>query len=422
MKKKVGLLLLAVVMIVAIAGFSEVITLTLWTAPNPNQNLFWKTLLVQWSKTHPNIKIKWSQIPAAGSSEEAILTAIASNRQPDICTNIFSGFAAELISSKAIVPLDSFAGFESLVKTRDMSNVIKKWEYNGHYYVFPIYVNPMLIWWRKDILAKYGFNEPPRTYSQIYALAKKVVIPHKRYAYQVVTGVNWWSRWFDFITDYYAASAGKPYIYPEKQVSVFNNKYGKEVANFIYTMFKNHYTAVDLGNLPFYNGAVVGMIMGPWSIPYAQNQFPNIFKNDVVVTPPPVPDNYPKNKPIYTFADTKGMIIFKTSKHKEAAWEFMKWVYSNPEHDVLWIKLTQMPPAREDLLTNKLFAPYLKDPVFAAYAKYVPYAVPTALSAKTVSIQQAMTNKLIEPLMYLKTTPQKALNDAVTAVNNVLFQ
>lgn len=421
MKKSV-FLTIALAFLFGAFAFSQTITLTLWTAPNPNQNIFWQTILPQWAKTHPGIKIKWSQIPAAGSSEEAILTAIASNRQPDICTNIFSGFAAELISSNQLVPLDSFSGFDALVKTRDMEKIIKPWEDNGHSYVFPIYINPMLVWWRKDILAKYGFSNPPRTYSDVYALAKKVVIPHRRYAYQAVTGVTWSDRWFDFIMDYYAASQGKPYVYPEKQVAVFGNEYGREVSNFIYTLFKDKYTAVDLGSLPFYTGSVVGLVKGPWEIPYAKNQFPDIYKNDVAVTPPPVPDNYPADKPVYTFADTKGMVIFQSSKHKEAAWEFMKWVYSDPEHDALWIKLTGMPPARGDLATNKIFQPYMTDPVFAAYAKYVPYAIPPALTSKTVDIQQAMTNDLIEPLMYLKTTPEKALEKAVADVNNVLFQ
>ncbi|HID16160.1 MAG TPA: extracellular solute-binding protein, partial [Candidatus Atribacteria bacterium] len=53
-------------------------TIKLWTAPNPNQNLFWKTIIPEWEKTHPDIKIEWSQIPASGSSEEAILNAVAS--------------------------------------------------------------------------------------------------------------------------------------------------------------------------------------------------------------------------------------------------------------------------------------------------------------------------------------------------------
>ncbi len=422
MKKKAGLLFLAVVMIIAIVGFSETITLTLWTAPNPNQNLFWKTLLPQWAKTHPNIKIKQSQIPAARSSEEAILTAIASNRQPDICTNIFSGFAAELVSAGQLVPLDSFSGFKALIKTRDMQDVIKSWKLKGHYYVMPIYDNPILVWWRKSMLEKAGFTKPPRTYSELYALSKKITIPHKRYAFKVFGGQSWWDRWWDFMTLYYAASEGKPYIDVKRNKAVFDNEYGKDVASFVYTMFKKHYTTVAFGQHPFFKGAVAGAIKGPWSIPSAKSQFPKVLK-DVIIAPPLVPDNYPTDKPVYTFADAKGMIIFKSCKHKDAAWEFMKWVFSNPEHDLLWLKLTQEPPTREDLLTNPLFANYLKThPLLAQYAKYVKYTVPPALSPKTIDIQQSLTNNFMEPLMYLTVTPQEAVKNAVKAIDSLLSQ
>jgi len=420
---KVRILFLLMVLLISIVAMSQILTLTLWTAPNPYQDMFWRQIVSEWNKTHPDIQIKWSEIPAAGSSEESILTAIASGRQPDICDNIFTGFGEELVDSNVLVPLDSFPGFQSLISLRHMKTIIKHWDFDGHYYVFPEYVNPMLIWWRKSILQKYGFDQPPRTYTDLYELAQKVDIPHRRYALLFYTGPVWSDRWFDFIMYYYAASGGQPYVNTQAQVALFDNEYGKEVANFIYTLFKNGYSSVDLASPPFESGAVVGCTEGPWNIPYEQTQFPDIYK-DVVVSPPLVPDNYPKDKPIYTFADSKGMVIFKSTKAKEdAAWEFMKWVYSNPNNDVLWIKLTGMPPARSDLLTNPIFAPYMKDnPIFAAYAKYVPYAVPPSLSSKTVDIQQAMTTYLVEPLIYLKSTPDQALQQCVSQIDNILFQ
>ncbi len=408
-----GLLILSLTTI----GFAAT-TIKLWTAPNPNQNLFWKTLIPEWEKTHPDIKIEWSQIPASGSSEEAILNAIASGKQPDLCTNIFGGFAAELIESKVVVPFDSFKGFSDVLKARKMENVIKGWNVGGHSYVLPIYVNPMMYWWRKDLLKEAGFNNPPTTYDEIYELAKKVTIPHKRYAFKVVAGVKWWDRWFDFITLYYAASQGKPYLDPVAKKALFDNGYGKAVANFIYTMFKNKWTVVDFGKDPLANGKVLGMIKGPWSIPYFKKHYPDVYKN-IVLTPPPVPEVH-KGQSVYTFADTKGMVMFKTTKNKEAAWEFVKWVFSDPAHDALWIKLTNMPPAREDLLSNSLFAEYFKDPIVAAYAKYVGNAVPTAITSKTVDVQEAMTQYLIEPLMYLKATPFEALKKAKTEVEKIL--
>ncbi|ADA66708.1 MAG: Sugar ABC transporter, periplasmic sugar-binding protein [Thermotoga sp. 47_83] len=413
--------LLVMLVVLSVFAFAEVKKIVFWTAPNPNQETFWKELVEKWNAEHPDVQIEWSVIPAAGSSEEAILNAIAAGNAPDICTNIFSGFAAQLAEElDVLVAFDEEFGeeFWKLADARKMRGILEGWKLNGHYYVIPIYSNPMLFWWRGDLLKELGYEKPPRTYSEIYELAKKWVVPKEKYVIRAVAGRNWWDRWFDFITFYYAASGGKPYI--ENGKAVFNNEYGKAVAEFIYTLFKNGWTAVDLGQDPFENGTILGQLMGPWHLSYTKEHYPEVYPH-IVMTPPPVPDNYPEDKPIYTFADTKGLVMFEHCKYKKEAFEFIKWVFSNAQNDARWIELTRMPPAREDLGTNPVFAEYMKDPYFAKIAEAVAYAVPPALITNTIDVQNAMTTYLMEPLMYLKATPEEALKQAVKEINALLW-
>ena len=416
--KKLSVLLL----IVLISTFALSQTkLVFWTAPNPQQEAFWKEVVAEYESLHPEIDIEWSTIPAAGSSEEAILTAIASGRAPDISTNIFSGFAAQLVEIDQLMELDKLEGFDELVETRKMRSIIEGWQINGKNYVIPIYSNPILMWWRSSLLKEAGFENPPRTYGEIYEFSKNFVIPKERYSVQIIQGRNWWDRWFDFITYYYAASEGKSYVDTSKGRATFNDEAGKQVAEFINTMFRNEWTAVDLGSNPFYIGAIAGGLRGPWEISFAQTQFPDIV-SDIVISAPPVPDNYPQDEPIYTFADAKGLVIFKTTKHPKEAWDFVKWVFSREDFDLKWLEYTKMPPAREDLLTNDIFKGFWdQNPLAAQYAKYVPYAVPPATVSMTVDVQDLMTVELVEPLMYGTKDPQKALDDAVKAINRILW-
>ncbi|PNR96691.1 extracellular solute-binding protein [Petrotoga sp. 9PWA.NaAc.5.4] len=416
--KKLSVLLL----IVLISTFALSQTkLVFWTAPNPQQEAFWKEVVAEYESLHPEIDIEWSTIPAAGSSEEAILTAIASGRAPDISTNIFSGFAAQLVEIDQLMELDKLEGFDELVETRKMRSIIEGWQINGKNYVIPIYSNPILMWWRSSLLKEAGFENPPRTYSEIYEFSKNFVIPKERYSVQIIQGRNWWDRWFDFITYYYAASGGKSYVDTSKGRATFNDEAGKQVAEFINTMFRNEWTAVDLGSNPFYIGAIAGGLRGPWEISFAQTQFPDIV-SDIVISAPPVPDSYPQDEPIYTFADAKGLVIFKTTKHPKEAWDFVKWVFSREDFDLKWLEYTKMPPAREDLLTNDIFKDFWdQNPLAAQYAKYVPYAIPPATISMTVDVQDLMTVELVEPLMYGFKSPQKALDDAVKAINRILW-
>ena len=80
--------LLVMLVVLSVFAFAEVKKIVFWTAPNPNQETFWKELVEKWNAEHPDVQIEWSVIPAAGSSEEAILNAIAAGNAPDICLSL----------------------------------------------------------------------------------------------------------------------------------------------------------------------------------------------------------------------------------------------------------------------------------------------------------------------------------------------
>jgi multiple sugar transport system substrate-binding protein len=61
------------------------------------------------------------------------------------------------------------------------------------------------------------------------------------------------------------------------------------------------------------------------------------------------------------------------------------------------------------------------NPYFAAYASHVAYAVPPALTTKTVEVQDIMTTFLIETIMYGKSDPLSALSDSSSRVRKLLF-
>ena len=134
-----------------------------------------------------------------------------------------------------------------------------------------------------------------------------------------------------------------------------------------------------------------------------------------------VPDDYKGVK--YTFADTKGLVFFKQSKHSEEAWKFIKWVFSQDRFSKLWIELTTMPPARGDLLTNPVFNDYFKDnKMVYEYAKFVNNAIPAAPVTQTIIIQQAMTDKLMEPIIYKTESVDETLKSCVKNINRELSQ
>lgn len=389
----------------------------MWVAPNETQEMFWKAAVDKWNQSGKGLQVEFTTIPATGSSEQAVLTALVSENAPDISTNIFSGFAAQLVNLDQLTDLSSLTGFEELIEHRKMDRVMQGWRQNDKYYVLPLYSNPTLVWWRKDILADLGIDKLPETFDDIYEVSKRYGNKNDRFGMQIIAGNDWADRWFDFISYYYATSNGQPYI--EDNRVTYNNAAGKEVLDFVNTMFKNKWTSTDFDSEdPLVIGTAVGAVRGPWDIAYFSRMHPETLKNIAIG---PMIRARKSDQKHYTFSDSKGLVIFNSSQVKEEAFDFVRWVLSDDTLNVLWLELTGLPPARGDLLDNPIFVDfYLHNPLAREYATYVDVAVPPAFIEHTIDVQKIMSVEMMEPIQHQLKNTQKALDDAQARTDKLL--
>jgi multiple sugar transport system substrate-binding protein len=391
-------------------------SLKLWLAPSSTGNEYWEIVIDKWNKSGLGMKVTFETIPAVGSTEEAIFNGIVSETIPDISANIFPGFGAQLYSLGAVYDLKEFDGFDKLIAKRKMERIIKKCEYEGKIPMFPTATNPMLIWWRKDLLKELGYNSIPKTYDDVYELAKKLTIPKRRYLFKVFAGKNWWSRTGDFIPFYYAASEGKEYI--RDNTAVLDNEYSKDVLNFFKTMVDQDWTMINFGSSNiFYEGVVLGEVKSPWDIGIAEINYPELIDKiqvGPILTPKPQEHSY-------TVSDTKGLVIFKSCKYPEEAWKFINWVYENDEFSKLRIEKSRVCPARGDLMTNPIFSDIMKNnKMYAEYAKYVNYSVTRTPITKTMQVQKVMTSNLVETVIFGEKTIDNSLKYTTKEMNKIL--
>lgn len=393
----------------------------LWVAPSETQEAFWKIAVDKWNKSGLGLPVSFTTIPATGGAEEAILTALVSGNAPDISTNIFSGFAAQLANLDQLQELSSMEGYSEIIEHREMSHIVKDWGLNGKQYIIPLYSNPVLIWWRDDILKDLGFDQVPQTYDDVYALSKKRAALGNKFGLQVTAGKEWRDRWFDYISFYYAEGNGIPYI--KNGEAQYDNDASLAVLTFIKTMFENRWTALDFdSDDPLTTGLVAGAVHGPWDISYYQKMFPHILKKIVIGPMIKSTRNSSQNKnKTNTFADSKGLVLFKSSQLKKEAFAFINWVFMNDELSILWLDKTGMPPARGDLTTNKIFIDfYSTHPFGKIYASYVDVAVPPAFIEETIDVQKVMDVEMIGPVKFARKEIKVAAKDAVVRTNKLL--
>ena len=389
-----------------------------WTAPSIELSRFEKEVVDKWTSTHLETPIDWKTIPAGITSEEVILTAIATRTGPDVISNIFGGFAAQLADAGVIVALDTLPGFWDVVNNRKMANIVRSnWSYKGHIYVLPIYINPEMMWYNKEMLDKCGITELPRTYSEFFSLLEKTCIPDEVYGLTVDVSSKWYRRWFDYLTFYASASGGEPFIDVERNEAFLDSKYGIAVTEFFFRIFDEGYAPKFEIQDGFRKGVFFASIKGAGDVVKTKRLYPDLKYK---IAPLLVPDDYPEDAPVYSLAESKGMVMFKSSNNKDKAWEFMKWYFSG-EHDSLWIALTNYLPAREDLTNNPIFTRYFDDnPNTKLYADIVDFAVPHVLTAKTVEIQTSLNRELWQPIIFGAKSPAQASRDANIAIQRIL--
>lgn len=391
-------------------------TLKMWVAPNENEEAFWSKIVKDWNQDASHTPIEFAPIPAASSSEEAIMNALASGTEPDISSNIFIGFASQLTEQGMVEDLATMPGFDALIDSRKMSSIMPAWKIDGHQSVLPLYVNPIVWWWRSDLLKQYGYDHAPRTYDDLYNLAKLRKADNNGYVMQLTAGKNWWERWFDLIPLFYAQSQGKPYL-NGNQASM-NTADGQKVLTFMGHVFQQGWSSYDFTSAddPLASGLVLASARGPWDIARYRKQYPEVLKSIEIG---PMLTETGSTHP-YTFGDSKGLVIFSTSKHKAEAWAFMQWVFSKAENDKLWLETTGMPPARSDLLSNPLFVKYFdSNPVEKQIAAYVDVALPPMATTKTTEIQRSMT-QMLEEVIFNQKEPASALEQSGTEINQIL--
>ncbi|WP_448664763.1 ABC transporter substrate-binding protein [Sphingomonas sp. CJ20] len=389
----------------------------LWVAPNAAEEGFWKLAVARWNASKRGLPVRFGTIPTAGSSEDTVLSALVAGTEPDLCTNVFSGFAVQLEALGQVRNLAAMPGYAALVAQRHMEAIVPGWTQAGRVAALPIYSSPTLIWWRSDLLEAHGFSAPPRTYDDVYAFCERYGRSRQRYGMQVVAGRSWADRWFDFISFYYAASGGQPYL--EGQHAVYDNAAGLQAAGFMDRMFRKGWTALDFdAEEPLVSGLAAGAVRGPWDV----ERFARIYPETLArIEVGPMIAGQAGTGPGATFSDSKGVVIFKSSRVSEQAFAFLAWALGDEDLNLLWLRRTGLSPARGDLLQNPRFADYYRtNPIARIYAQHVASARPPALSEYTIDIQKIMTAKLVEPLMTGRTTPAAALAQATAQTDRML--
>lgn len=407
------------------AATGQVLELEFWSAPQVSQQAFWTSMAEQYAQVNPNVKVVVSAMPETPSSEAGIQSAIASGTAPDMSENVFRGFASQLAENSAIVPLDSFEGFDDVIQSRDMTNIMQGWQASdGHQYVIPVFSNPSMFLWRIDLLQELGFDKAPVTYSEVYEVGKAL---KEKYADKFVwasdafTNTSWYKRWWDYLTLYDAASSGNDFIADGTLVA--DDQAAISVYDFFGEMMKNGYLLAQESTDPFETGLSLATQFVPFRFLAMREKYPELkYNENYVVASVPVPDGV-STENVKTMSDSKGVVIYAQSSPEEqqASWEFLKWVFTDGAHDAEWMETTNLLPAQDNLLENEEFKTLFEEqPELIPFAENVKNAVPAMDDAKYVETHTALGELGMVPVLNGELTGEEAWAQVKAEIESLL--
>ena len=392
-----------------------------WCSNNNDEISFAKIKTEEWNKNKSGQQIKYQPVPEGRSSEEIILAAVVGKTTPDIYSNMWQGDVEAYAQAGVLVALDSLKGFLDFLYERCDSSVVEEIRSNdGHIYQIPWKINPIMLIYNVNLINDLKLSEPPRTYSEFFDASKKFQkdvnndgYVDRWFGYSEVL-VTWWQRFFDFYPLYLAASNGAPLVKDNK--AAFNNKFAVEVFRFLQTLYnKNYFSKEQLSARQdvFLSSVIATRFTGPWEIAHAEKFKPKGFEYNYTFMP--VPDDHAG--PVYTYGDPKNIVIFKTCKNSQAAWEYIKTLIDK-KGDLDLLQITNQLPRRKNIDIDPYFSSYfeknLKMKIFGKQSKYVKG---TDASPVLKEVFDLISQEYEACVIYDKKTPEQAIQDASDAVN-----
>jgi len=392
-----------------------------WCSNNSDEINFAKVITEEWNNNYPGRKIKLQPVPEGRSSEEIILAAVVGNTTPDIYSNMWQGDVEAYAQAGVLVALDTLKGFLDFMYERCDSLVIGEiTSTDGHIYQIPWKINPIMLIYNVNIIQDLGLKEPPATYDEFLNASRKFQkdvngdgYVDRWFGYSEVQ-VTWWQRFFDFYPLYLAASGGAPLV--KNDTVKFNNEYAVEVFRFLQTVYrKNYFTKEQLSATQdvFLSGVIATRFTGPWEIAHAEKFKPKGFVYNYTYMP--VPDDH--KGPVYTYGDPKNIVIFKTCKDPETAWNYIKTMI-NDRGDLKLLEITNQLPRRKNLDSDPFFTNYFSDnPKMKIFAKQSKYIRGTDASPVLKEVFDLISQQYEACVVYGKKTPEQAVKDASDAVS-----
>lgn len=149
--------------------------MTFWIGGAPQEVDYWEALVNEFERTS-GITVDLIRQPSSTDQRKQGLVISLEAEQPDPDVFLMDiVWLQQFFQSGWLQPLDPFFGTDGFSIASFFKDVVDTVDrFAGHYYALPVFLDIGLLYYRKDLLKKYGYSGPPRTWPELLQQASEV--------------------------------------------------------------------------------------------------------------------------------------------------------------------------------------------------------------------------------------------------------
>jgi multiple sugar transport system substrate-binding protein len=371
----------------------------------------WKKIAAEFEKEHPNIDIKFENVPAEQAGQ-VLTTRIAGNNAPDVAY-VNASDTADYAARGAAVDLQNYIERSDVVKPDDYVDAFKTFvTYDDKMWGLPMGGETTGLFYRTDLFEKAGIDGPPKTWEEFETAAAALTDEAAgTYGYELFApeSAYYWYPWL--------YQAGGDLLSEDGEV-LFTSEEAKEAADFYVGL--TDYSPPDYLNSNSWDGRVafaegqVGMYMaGAWFAGTLTEEFPDIEGKWATA---PLPEGEAGCK---TTIAGDALVMMEQTEHPDASWLWMEYL-SRPETIARLTYETEgtlLPPLTsllegEDITQEK--------PVLQGFIDLMPCGVASTVSNPKFPRVETILNEELGKAMYGEQTAEEALENTAQQAEAIL--
>jgi multiple sugar transport system substrate-binding protein len=320
-----------------------VTTIKFWGFGNEGEMV--QPLIREFERRNPTIKVQVQQIPWTAAHEK-LLTAYAGESTPDVC-QLGNTWLPEFTVLNALEPLDTYVRNSPVMDRNDIfPGVLKTNILDSVLYGIPWYVDTRVVYYRKDILKKAGYNEFPATWSEVLKASDKIrqqAKAEQRICYPFFLPTN---EWVPVIA--LGMQSGGNFLKEQNSRGNFSGTEFSKASELLSRFYQQEYSPSGMQLITnlynsFSDGLIAMYITGPWNIGEFSRRIPASLQDQWMTAPLPSMDSL---RPGTSLPLGTSLVMFKTSVNKEASWKLIEFLTS-VEQSIEFYRITGNLPPRQ---------------------------------------------------------------------------